>query len=99
MLAVLLSLAPAARHPLDLARASYVGHSYGGLSGAYLLATRPQAFARYMLIGPSLWYDGGVIFRLIADRASMPPRRRCSSPPADSRIRSWPRTCAAWKPR
>ena len=58
----------AARYPLDLAQASYVGHSYGGLFGAYLLATRPQAFARYVIVSPSLWYDDGVAFRLLAQR-------------------------------
>ncbi|MBL8297164.1 MAG: polysaccharide deacetylase family protein [Rhodanobacteraceae bacterium] len=56
----------AARYPLDLAQASYVGHSYGGLFGAFLLATRPQAFTRYTLVSPSLWYDDGVAFRLLA---------------------------------
>lgn len=55
----------AAQHPIDLARASYVGHSYGGLFGAFLLATRPRAFARYTLISPSLWYDDGIAFRLL----------------------------------
>lgn len=58
----------AARYPLDLAQASYVGHSYGGLFGVYLLATRPQAFARYVIVSPSLWYDDGIAFRLLARR-------------------------------
>lgn len=55
-------------YPLDLAHATYVGHSYGGLFGAFLLATRPQAFERYVIVSPSLWYDDGIALRLIAQR-------------------------------
>lgn len=58
----------AARYPLDLTQASYVGHSYGGLFGTFVLATRPQAFRRYTIVSPSLWYDDGVAFRLLAPR-------------------------------
>lgn len=33
-----------------------VGHSYGGLFGAWVLQTQPQLFNRYLLVSPSLWY-------------------------------------------
>lgn len=56
----------ARRYPLDTDRATYVGHSYGGLFGSFVLATRPQAFRRYVLASPSLWYDDGIAFRLLA---------------------------------
>lgn len=51
---------------------TFVGHSYGGLFGTYLLATRPPLFANYLLVSPSLWYDGR---RTLADaRAPAVPR-------------------------
>jgi hypothetical protein len=33
-----------------------VGHSYGGLFGAWMLLSRPETFNRYILVSPSLWY-------------------------------------------
>jgi hypothetical protein len=41
-----------------------IGHSYGGLFGAYVLLTRPELFQRYILISSSLWYDDQVALRL-----------------------------------
>ncbi len=41
-----------------------VGHSYGGLFGTYVLLTRPDLFSRYVLVSPSLWYDGKVAFAM-----------------------------------
>jgi predicted alpha/beta superfamily hydrolase len=41
-----------------------VGHSYGGLFGTYVLLTRPELFSGYVLVSPSLWYDGKLAFRL-----------------------------------
>ncbi len=37
-------------------RAIY-GHSYGGLFGSYLLLEKPQLFNKYVLLGPSLWFQ------------------------------------------
>jgi predicted alpha/beta superfamily hydrolase len=45
-------------------RRTLIGHSYGGLFGAYVLFTRPELFARYLLVSPSLWYDDRVIFAM-----------------------------------
>lgn len=46
-----------ARFRIDPARRIYLGHSYGGLFGTHVLLTKPEMFARYILISPSLWYD------------------------------------------
>ena len=39
-----------------------VGHSYGGLFAAWMLVTQSALFDRYVIVSPSLWYDGGWIF-------------------------------------
>lgn len=41
-----------------------VGHSYGGLFATYALIADPSVFNRYIVVSPSYWYDGKVIFRL-----------------------------------
>lgn len=43
---------------------TFVGHSYGGLFGAWLAFTTPELFAHYILVSPSLWYDEHLLFRL-----------------------------------
>lgn len=57
---------------------TFVGHSYGGLFGAYLLLTRPDLFSRYVIVSPSLWYDERVIFDVerayAASHDSLPAR-------------------------
>jgi len=47
----------AAKFRIDRADAVFVGHSYGGLFGAHVLAEEPDLFAKYVLVSPSLWYD------------------------------------------
>jgi predicted alpha/beta superfamily hydrolase len=39
-----------------------VGHSYGGLFGAWLLLTAPDLFTGYIIVSPSLWYDERMLF-------------------------------------
>lgn len=39
-----------------------VGHSYGGLFGAWVAFTTPSLFDHYLLVSPSLWYDDRRIF-------------------------------------
>lgn len=41
---------------------TFIGHSYGGLFGAYVLLTEPELFKRYIIVSPSLWYDNRLIF-------------------------------------
>lgn len=46
----------------DTTRSSRVilGHSYGGLLGAYALAVNNNLFGNYILLSPSLWFDNEV---------------------------------------
>lgn len=41
-----------------------VGHSYGALFGAWVALTRPRLFDHYVLVSPSLWYDGRMMFEV-----------------------------------
>lgn len=54
------------RYRTDPADRTFVGHSYGGLFGTYVLLTRPQSFRNYILVSPSLWYDDKVALRMEA---------------------------------
>jgi uncharacterized protein len=42
----------------------FVGHSFGGLLGAYILFKKPNLFSDYIIGSPSLWYDDRVMFNL-----------------------------------
>ncbi|PUA30518.1 MAG: hypothetical protein B0W54_08545 [Cellvibrio sp. 79] len=42
----------------------FVGHSFGGLLGSYILVNRPEVFDYYIIGSPSLWYDNKVIFSM-----------------------------------
>ncbi len=42
----------------------FVGHSFGGLLGSYILVNRPGLFDHYIIGSPSLWYDDRVIFKM-----------------------------------
>lgn len=42
----------------------FIGHSFGGLLGAYMLLVNAQLFDHYILGSPSLWYDKEAMFRL-----------------------------------
>ncbi|MEN8139481.1 MAG: hypothetical protein ABFR62_13740, partial [Bacteroidota bacterium] len=35
----------------------YLGYSYGGLFGTYILLNEPQLFNKYLIGSPSLWWD------------------------------------------
>lgn len=70
-----LRAAAEAAAPVDPARRTLWGHSFGGLFTLYALLTRPGAFARYAAISPSIWWDEGLI-RRVADRAG-----RMAAPP------------------
>ena len=43
---------------------TFIGHSYGGLFGTFILLTQPDLFGRYVIISPSLWFDNGSIMKL-----------------------------------
>jgi len=40
----------------------YFGHSLGGLFGLYVLFNKPDAFNRYVLGSPAMWWDNEIIF-------------------------------------
>lgn len=54
---------------IDPARRTLWGHSFGGLFTLYALLARPQGFARYAAISPSIWWDEPLI-RRVAQAAS-----------------------------
>ena len=43
---------------------TFIGHSYGGLFGTYVLLTDPDLFNRYVIVSPSLWFDNGLMLRI-----------------------------------
>lgn len=51
------------KYRVDMSRRYFVGHSYGGLFGAFVLLTKPEMFQTYILSSPSLQYDDHVIKR------------------------------------
>lgn len=54
---------------IDTKKKVFVGHSFGGLLGTYILFKKPRLFTHYIIGSPSLWYDNGVMFKLEADYA------------------------------
>jgi predicted alpha/beta superfamily hydrolase len=40
-----------------------LGHSFGGLCGAYAFTNYNQAFGNYILLSPSLWYADEIVFK------------------------------------
>jgi predicted alpha/beta superfamily hydrolase len=40
-----------------------VGLSFSGLFSTHLLFTQPELFNRYVIVSPSLWWDGNIVFR------------------------------------
>lgn len=61
----------AANYRADMSRKVYLGHSYGGLFGAFVLATRPAMFQTYLLSSPSVWFDRQSILQL-AEQSAVP---------------------------
>lgn len=59
------------KYSVDPANRTYMGNSYGGLFGAYILLTRPEMFANYILGSPSLWWDDLYIFALEAQTKAL----------------------------
>lgn len=54
-----------AQAPLDPARLSLYGHSYGGLCALYALVRHPGRFAHTICASPSLWWRDGRIEALL----------------------------------
>lgn len=47
-----------------------VGHSFGGIYALSVLANHPKLFDDYIVLDPSLWYDGGRFSRQILNNLS-----------------------------
>ena len=54
----------ASKYDTDMNRKVFIGHSYGGLFGSYVLLTKPSMFSTYILGSPSLWFDSHEIHRI-----------------------------------
>ena len=63
------------RLPVDAARSTLWGHSYGGLLTLYALFTRPALFARYAAADPSLWWHEGFILAVEPRARPLPAGR------------------------
>ena len=55
------------RYRADSSDRVYVGHSYGGLFGSYLLLSHPEIFNRYILVSPSLWFNDKMMLAAAKD--------------------------------
>ena len=68
----------AANFPVDAARQTLSGHSFGGLFVLHALLTRPQQFTRYAAASPSVWWAEGQILQAaeaFVQHYARPPRR------------------------
>lgn len=70
----------ASRYPVDAARSTLYGHSFGGLFVLHVLFTHPHAFRSYVAASPSLWWNGGVILREARQFAARPAARPGTAP-------------------
>ncbi|WP_375204500.1 alpha/beta hydrolase [Hyphococcus sp.] len=61
------------RYRVDATDRVFVGHSYGGLFGAWLLLERPALFNRYILVSPSLWFNDKM---MLAEARNAEPFKR-----------------------
>ncbi len=64
--------------PVDLARCSLAGHSYGGLFTLYAQFSRPGLFAAHIAGSPSIWWSDRAILRFeerFRTMATRPPGR------------------------
>ncbi len=54
----------ASEHRADVADATIIGWSLGGLFGCHALLTRPEVFRRYILASPAIWWDDAEVLRV-----------------------------------
>lgn len=98
----------AAMAPIDPARQTLWGHSYGALAVLHTLFTRPAMFSDYAVASPSLWWHDGAIARELPGLAqrlgSSQPRLLLMRGDDEPSTRVPPRTrtvtgrCASWQP-
>ena len=56
---------PLLRERYRVADLTLLGHSFTALFGLHVLLTTPEAYGRYLLASPSVWWDAGVMFSRI----------------------------------
>ena len=63
---------------VDTSRESRVilGHSYGGLFGAYAFCVNNQVFGNYIMLSPSLWFDKYVALQMEKDNRAINKNRK-----------------------
>ena len=59
--------------PIDTARRTLWGHSFGGLFTLYAALSAPDSFARFAAISPSVWWDEGLMARIADAAGPLPP--------------------------
>lgn len=59
-------------YAVDTLRSSRIilGHSFGGLLGAYAFTNHNEVFGNYLLLSPSIWYDNEIMLRLEQENRS-----------------------------
>jgi predicted alpha/beta superfamily hydrolase len=45
-----------------------IGQSLGGLVATEILFRHPEMFSRYIIVSPSLWWDGGSLLSFVSDK-------------------------------
>lgn len=50
---------------------TFVGHSFGGLFGIYLLLNHPETFDNYIIVSPSLWYDNHLLLKAAKNKQTL----------------------------
>lgn len=53
-----------------------MGHSFGGLFALSTMASRPELFDAWVAADPSLWWDGGVLIRMLDGQTGCGALRR-----------------------
>lgn len=51
------------KYNTDPSRRTYIGNSFGGLFGAYILLNSPESFRNYILGSPSMWWDNDYMMK------------------------------------
>ncbi len=63
------SVIPLLRERYRVADLTLLGHSFTALFGLHVLLTTPEAYDRYLLASPSVWWDDGVMFSRVDEVA------------------------------
>lgn len=59
------------KYRTDTTNRIFIGHSLGGLFGAYILFESPDMFSSYILGSPSVWFNDNSLLKLMPQKASV----------------------------